>query len=477
MESVKIRNFMEITYEQLEELNLAAKRKMLEHADEQEIAEQMLKYLADERQIKAVTIAFSDIEGRFHMLDFDKKFLLRARDELTFDGSSIRGFAVQQESDLRLSVDWPSFRWLPSDIFGAGKVMVFGLIRDRGGRPYEADLRGRLKAWCQEIWDRDRSVADTAVEVEGFLFQGMGAEQGFLPHEGFRFVSEGGYFHSLPLTPLKQFIDRFAEAQRAMGFENEKDHPEVAPSQFELNYTYCDSLVAADQIQLYKLLARQIAASMGYTASFLPKPRVNINGSGMHTNISMSRAGENLMFDGSAADGLSELGRSMARRLLHAAGELCLVMNSSVNSYRRLDPAFEAPNQIRASAVDRTAMIRIPLNSRRAARLEVRSVAPDANPYMLLLALFRTALEGTDPGPEAIERDLGSLPDNIHAAIDLFERSELLAAILGRESRDKYAALKKATADRCPKELGTRIKSGEVLFHHEVCNQHIWAQF
>ena len=133
-----------------------------------------------------------------------------------------------------------------------------------------------------------------------------------------------------------------------MGFQNEKDHPEVAPSQFEINYSYAEVVGAADQIQLYKLLTRQIASNMGYTACYLPKPVVGVNGSGMHTNVSVSKGKTNLFWDEKGLEQLSTFGWSFLDRILTRALDLCLVFNSSVNAYRRLDPHFEAPNQIRA---------------------------------------------------------------------------------------------------------------------------------
>jgi glutamine synthetase len=154
------------------------------------------------------------------------------------------------ESDLRLDIDWGSFRWLPSDVFGPGKVMVFGLIKDKDGNFYSSDMRGLLKDYTEQLAKKDM-VANVAVEVEGFLFAGINAEQTYTSRDGFKLVSSGGYYHSLPNDPLKLFIDKLAEAQRALGFENEKDHPEVAPSQFELNYSYADALLAADMVQLY----------------------------------------------------------------------------------------------------------------------------------------------------------------------------------------------------------------------------------
>ncbi len=474
-----LKNFLEIPYDELEDLNIEAKRRQLARTPAAELQDHYLKYLSDAKEIKAVTVCFTDIEGRFHTLDYDKKFLLRSWDNLTFDGSSIRGFSLVNESDLRLGIDWGSFRWLPSDIFGPGKVIVFGLILDKDGSPYTSDMRGMLKSLSDEL-AKQKMVANIAVECEGFLFEGLNAEQNYNSHEGFAPVHSGGYFHCLPNDPLKLFIDRLAECQRALGFENEKDHPEVAPSQFELNYSYTEALIAADQLQLYKLTARQVAANMGCTASFLPKPVAGINGSGMHTNMSISKDGRNLMFDAKGEDNLSKFGWDFIDRILNSANDICLVLNPSVNAYRRLDPHFEAPNQIKSSAVDRTSMVRIPLGNEKSARIEVRTVAPDANPYMAFYTLIKTGLEG--PMTEKItseERRTRTryLPGNIYDAIRHMKGSSFVGQILGESNKDKFIERKEAVAERAPKELGSLIKTTEILFHHEVTNQYLWSRF
>ncbi|PIR20908.1 MAG: glutamine synthetase [Deltaproteobacteria bacterium CG11_big_fil_rev_8_21_14_0_20_47_16] len=480
MSDTSLRNFLEIPYDTLEELNLEAKEKVAKGTPDEKLQEYYLKYLADEKRIKAVTVCFSDIEGRLHMLDYDKKFLLKSHDNLTFDGSSIRGFSQVRESDLRLVVDWGSFRWLPSDVFGPGKVIVFGLVQDREGVNYESDMRGRLKHFCDTLQKNQGLVANISVECEGFLFEGINAEQSFNPRDGFKLVSSGGYYNSLPKDPLKLFIDTFAEAQRAMGFENEKDHPEVAPSQFELNYSYCHALQAADQLQLYKLLARQVAANMGMTASFLPKPIAGINGSGMHCNMSLSKNGKNIFWDANGEEKISKEAWDFVDRILNNANDICLTLNPSVNAYRRLDPHYEAPNQIKSSPVDRTSMVRIPLGNEKSARIEVRTVAPDANPYMAFLTLLGTGLNG--PMTETITSESRRtrtkfLPDNIYDGIRLMKASTFMSELLGPETADKYIQRKIAAAERCPKELGTMVKMGEVLFHHEVTNQYLWSQF
>ena len=275
----------------------------------------------------------------------------------------------------------------------------------------------------------------------------------------------------------RHFIDRSAEVQRAMGFENEKDHPEVAPSQFEINYSYAEVVAAADQIQLYKLICRQVATNMGMSACFLPKPVVGVNGSGMHTNVSVMQNGKNLFWDPEGDEKISKFAWLFMDRILTHGNDLCLLWNSSVNAYRRLDPHFEAPNQLKASAVDRGAMIRIPIGNERSSRLEVRAVAPDANPYMVMLSVFKTGLDGEIAQIENLRSAERYLPDNIYDALANFKNAPWTTTMLGEDVKERYADLKQASADRCPRLLGTIVKAPEVQHHHEVYNQFLWNQF
>jgi len=471
------RNFLALSYEELEELNLKAKSDRLNRVSPDQIRDERLKYLTDEKRIKAVTVLFSDLEGRLHLLDYDKKFLISSYDNLTFDGSSIRGFTAQKESDLRLGIDWSAFYWVPADVFGNGKVLVFGTVIDKSGEPYAGDLRGVLKNYSDKIFAEKGYTLNAANEIEGFLFQGTDAERRFNETGRFDFVNTGGYYHSLPLDPLRRFIDTAAEVQRAMGFQNEKDHPEVAPSQFEINYSYGEVVAAADQIQLYKLLARQVANNMGFTASFLPKPVVGVNGSGMHTNMSITKGKTNLFWDPEGQEKLSSFGWDYIDRILTHALDICLILNPSVNAYRRLDPHFEAPNQIKASATDRGSMIRVPIGNSKSMRVEVRSVGPDANPYLVLYSLFKTGIDGTVGEIDNLRQAHRYLPDNIYSAIDDFSASSWVADILGADVQGRFSDLKRAAADRSPRQLGTFVKSSEVQYHHEVYNQALWSNF
>src|SRR5580698_1510852 len=175
MDTPKLRDFLEIPYDRLEEMNLSLKDERLRRVAPDKLREQRSKALADEKRIKAVTVRFTDLEGRLHMLDYDKKFLLRSQDNLTFDGSSIRGFSAQAESDLRLALDWSSLYYLPSDVFGPGKVLMFAEVLERDGSPYHADMRSRLKAHTPKLFERDVLVFKATTEIEGFIFKGRDA--------------------------------------------------------------------------------------------------------------------------------------------------------------------------------------------------------------------------------------------------------------------------------------------------------------
>src|SRR5258708_3514855 len=474
--SKKLKDFLEIPYDDLEIMNLRAKDRG-ETVSMAELEREYRTYLQKEKRIKAITLCFTNLEGRFHMLDYDKKFLLDSANNLTFDGSSIRGFSQQHESDLRLLIDWGSIRFLPSDVFGPGKVIMFVDVLDRDRGLYLSDFRGQLKSYTEQLKKKNGLTAYVSAEVEGFLVDGINAEQKY-EEKGFDLISTGGYYHSLPLDRLRQFIDKAAEAQRAMGFKNEKDHPEVAPSQFEMNFSYSNVLRACDNIQLYKLVCRQVANNLGITATFLPKPFVGINGSGMHTNLSLSKGGKNIFYSARGKEGLSDTAWDFISRILNHASEICLTLNSSVNSYRRLDPHFEAPNQIKVSPIGRGSMIRIPVGNERSTRIEIRSVAPDANPYLALFTILKTGLEGKPLVKDKDKRDrLRVLPDNINDAIKLFRSSDFIGKILHPFNKEKYVEYKQMAADRSPKALGTFIKPSEVIYHHEVTNQVLWNKF
>lgn len=451
------------------------------------IGEEIIEILRREEGVTEVAVYFCDMEGSLRTLGVDREHMIQAMDNLTFDGSSVGGFTVLDKSDLRFSVDWDSFRWLPAQEFGAGKVMVFANVADKDGNPYEGDFRGRLSREVEGLREKGMKM-NLAPEIEGFIFKGKNAEKLFGINNMFEPASLGGYFSALPQDTLKQFTDRLAKVTRSLGFRNEKDHPEVAPGQFELNYRFRGILGAADQILLYKQVARQIADEMGLTASFLPKPIAGINGNGMHSNISIQEieGGKNIFFDAKGEMQLSETARLFIAGVLNRGEEICLAINPSVNAYRRLDPNYEAPNEIKMSDSDRGSMVRVPIGNENSARMEVRTVAPDVNPYLAYTLIMAAGMEGVEAGKETREeimkllesdRKIDKLPGTIQDAIEAFEDSEFVTRVMGDENKSKYVALKQEVADRSPKSLGTRVKKWEVLDHHEVRNQELSNEF
>src|SRR5580704_6109036 len=198
--SNELRNFLALSYDELEELNLKAKEQRKNRIAAHKVQEDRIKYLTDEKRIKAVTVLFSDLEGRLHMLDYDKKFLIKSWDNLTFDGSSIRGFTAQRESDLRLGIDWGAFYWAPADFFGGGKVLVFGEVIDKNGTPYTGDIRGMLKGFANELFEKEGYTLNAANEIEGFLFKGVFAERHYPTARYFHSLNAGVHIPPVPIS-------------------------------------------------------------------------------------------------------------------------------------------------------------------------------------------------------------------------------------------------------------------------------------
>ena len=224
------------------------------------------------------------------------------------------------------------------------------------------------------------------------------------------------------------------------------------------------------------------AAGAGLDKKAIDVEIIDVTGKVDYADYLVLMTGQSDRHVASIADGvdgaLSKLGWKFIDRILSSGQDICLLFNPSVNAYRRLDPHFEAPNQIKASAVDRGSMVRIPLGNEKSARVEVRSIAPDANPYMALFVLLKTGIEGANAPSEPDKRTRTRyLPDNIYDAIRNFKASRFSQDLLGAEVHEKFAALKQLSADRCPKALGSMVKISEIQFHHEVTNQYLWSQF
>ncbi len=367
---------------------------------------------------------------------------------------------------------------MPADVFGAGKVLVFGEVIDKNGGHYVGDIRGVLKSFANEMFTTNGYTLNAANEIEGFLFEGIDAERTFHETGSFEYVNKGGYYHSLPGDPLREFIDTTAEVQRAMGFENEKDHPEVAPSQFEINYTYGDVVAAADQIQLYKLICRQVATQMGMTASFLPKPVTGVNGSGMHTNVSITKRRQEPVLGSQGRgkdleDGVGVRGPDPHPRQRHLPAAEC--------QRQRLSPPRSA---LRSSQPDQGFGHRSRLDGphpHRQREVGARRSALGRSGreplHGALLGLQDRPARRDWRRSKNLRQAERYLPDNVYTAIDDFRNAEWTTTLLGADVKQRYADLKQASADRCPRLLGTIVKPCEVQFHHDVYNQLLWGQF
>jgi len=287
------------------------------------------------------------------MLDYDKKFLLKRR-QPHLRRSSIRGFSQQAESDLRLEVDWPAFYWLPSDIFGPGKSAWRSRSEERDGSRYAPDMRSRLKLYAEGLFANDGTLAHASNEIEGFLFRGRDAERQYHATGAFEFISTGGYYHSLPATrcAVHRQFGRGAARPRV---RQREDHPEAG------------AVAVRDELLVHRGLHR------GGPGAALQTESAGGGAAARHDGVVPAEAGDGRqrqrhaheplghawrpepVHDAKDEDGLSDLGWSFIDRILANANDICLILNSSVNSYRRLDPHFEAPNQIKASAINRGA--------------------------------------------------------------------------------------------------------------------------
>ena len=411
------------------------------------------------QDVSFINVYFTDLQGKLLSVTYVKDFFISSYDNLTFDGSSVSGFSKQEQSDLRLEIDQKTLKRLPEELFGEGFVMFFANVKDQNGNQYSRDFRGLLEKFVNDTKESDKISFCIAPEIEGFLFDGIDAELSYKSNNGFSFITNGGYFSSLPNTVLMDYLLTVVRILQGLGFEIEKYHQEVANSQFEINYRYSDPVDACDKIQIYKLICRAVANSMGLTACFLPKPIDGINGSGMHLNISIAKEGSNLFYSKDIGNfgRLSKMAESFAYSICDHAPALCAIWNSSINAYRRLDPKYEAPVNIKISNTDRSSMIRIPLASEKATRIEIRSVAPDCNPYLCLFTTLSVANFNTIDQLKNINT---KLPKTLSEALKCLKNNETVVKAIGKEASEAYCDIKSG------EEIVGIID--EIVFHHEI---------
>ncbi|AEB11762.1 type I glutamate--ammonia ligase [Marinithermus hydrothermalis] len=424
---------------------------------------EILKILKEEN-VQFLRLQFTDIMGMNKNVQVPASQFEKALDgEIMFDGSSIEGFTRIEESDMLLKPDYNTFVILPDALENSSQGRVARLICDVAypdGRPFPGDPRYVLKRQIEELQKLGFDNMYAGPEPEFFLF--LRDENGLPTTETH---DAAGYFDLAP-------IDKGEEARRdmvnvlvAMGFEIEADHHEVAPGQHEIDFKYADALTTADNISTFKFVVKRVALNHGLHATFMPKPIAGINGSGMHTHLSVFKNGENAFYDPTAEYQLSRTALNFIAGLLEHAPGMVALTNPLVNSYKRLTPGYEAPTNIAWSAANRSAMIRIPARRGVGTRAELRMPDPSCNPYLALAAMLAAGIDG-------IKRDLTPPPPiqrNIYQ-MSVRERRRHKIRELPGTLREATAALKK---DKVIQEA-----LGEHIYEHFIQAKQIeWESY
>ncbi len=394
------------------------------------------------QDVKFVGLWFTDILGRLKSVSITVSELETAFDEgVGFDGSSIKGFARIDESDMVAKPDPATFQIIPWRPKGDVVARMFCDIQNPDGSPYKGDPRYILKRSLERLEKEYGYTFYVGPELEYFYFK-----NGKNPEV----LDEGGYFD---LTTLDAGVDMRRETilmLEAMGIKVEFSHHEVSPSQHEIDLRYKDALTMADQVMTYRIVVKEIAQQHGCYATFMPKPIFGVNGSGMHVHQSLFKGDKNAFFDPNDEYHLSDVGKGYIAGLLKHAPEITSVTNQWINSYKRLVPGYEAPVYITWARRNRSTLVRVPMykpNKEKATRVEFRSPDPACNPYLAFSVMLAAGLAGIKnkyelPPPtekdvyrlsdeERAKEGIKTLPGSLIEAITLTEKSELVREALG----------------------------------------------
>ena len=428
--------------------------------------EEILKIAAEEN-VKYIRLMFTDIHGVIKNVEIPIRILDEAlNNEIMFDGSSIDGFVRIQEADMYLRPDLDTWLLLSWEQTTYGKVAR--LICDiylPNGEPFLGDPRYVLRRNLAKMNKFGFQSFNIGVEPEFFLFK--------LDERGeptLQFNDNGGYFDLAPLDGAEDCRRDIVLELEKIGFKMEASHHEVAPGQHEINFMFENALEACDSLQTFKLVVKNIAKRHGLHATFMPKPLAEINGSGMHTNCSLTDLDGNNAFDDPNGEiGLSKVALYWIAGIMKNARAFTAITNPIVNSYKRLVPGYEAPCYISWSDANRSSMIRIPAKRGKATRTEIRSVDPSANPYLAMSAILASGLEGIEKKLECKERiymnlyklsrkeresmGIENLPENLKDAIKELKDSEVIKEALGNHTIDRYVVAKQKEWDEYRKSV------------------------
>jgi glutamine synthetase len=402
-------------------------------------AEYVLKTM-EERNIRFVRLWFTDVLGFLKSFTITSQELEGAFAEgMGFDGSSIDGFSRIEESDMVAVPDPSTFQIIPWQTEQQAARMFCDVLNP-DGTAFEGDPRYVLKRQLQRAADLGFTYY-VGPELEYFYFRSL---------DDPRFLDQSGYFDETPLDVATDWRKRTVSYLESMGIPVEYVHHEVAPSQHEIDLRYTDALTMADNVMTYRLTVKEVAQEFGIYATFMPKPVMGVNGSGMHTHQSLFTGDRNAFFDANDEYHLSKVAKGYIAGILEHAAEITLVTNQWVNSYKRLVPGYEAPVYVCWARRNRSALVRVPMykpGKEEATRIEYRSPDPACNPYLAFAAMLAAGLDGIEGGeelpPEASNNiyemtederraaGIRSLPEDLYEAIELAAESKLLRGVLG----------------------------------------------
>jgi glutamine synthetase len=410
--------------------------------------------LADAQQVRFLRLQFTDILGVIKNVEIpSSQFAKALGGDIMFDGSSIEGFVRVEESDMLLRPDLATFRILPWSEPSARVARVICDITMPDGSPFVGDPRSVLK---RQVADAAQMgyVMNAGMEAEFFLFKPTPeGRASTITHD------VGGYFDLAPMDLGEDARRAIVDALEQMGFEVEAAHHEVAHGQHEIDFRYADALTTADHIATFRFVVKQVARQFGLVASFMPKPIMGQNGSGMHTHQSLFQGPINAFYDESNEWRLSSTALHYIGGLLRHARAMCAVTNPLVNSYKRLVPGFEAPVNVAWSMRNRSPMIRVPERRGTGTRVELRTPDPSANPYLALTAMLAAGLDGIRTKAEWREpvntniwemshRErrrlrIDDLPRGLGEACDELEKDDVLRTALGEHVVTNFLSAKR----------------------------------
>ena len=405
----------------------------------------------EERGVRFIRLWFVDVLGILKSLAVPASELEQVlEDGVGLDGSSLEGAARRRERDVIAYPDPSTFALLPWRDGAVGRM--FCTVKEPDGAPFPADSRDALQRVMAQVADLGWTV-QVGAEIEFFLFNGEDGDGLRTP----RPLDDGAYFDLTPLDEGSDFRRRTIDHLESLGIPVKASHHEVAPSQHEIQLAHTDALSMADAITTFRLAVKEVASELGLFATFMPKPLQEHAGSGMHLHLSLFDGDRNVFHDPDPSTPLAPLGRQFLAGILAHAGELTLLTNQWVNSYKRLANGFEAPRHVQWTRTGGAGLVRVPSSrpeSESASRIELRSPDPGANPYLSLALVLAAGLRGIERGYQlGPEADGGEpegaplLPADLREATALFDASELARETLGDRVVDLVVANKRAEWD------------------------------